>query len=120
MNSEDTTPAAPAIDVAALLDRCQNNAQLAGRLAARFICEAPAQIAALHDALHSENAVEFARLLHKLRGSLGIFGATVAHDAAAVLEGRAGSRSLTGCEPMLVDLASEVQRACGELAELGR
>ena len=116
MTNDDATPA---IDAKALLDRCGNNADLARRLAGRFIREAPAQVAVMHDVLRGGNTAELARLLHKLRGSLGIFGATVAHETAAALEERARSTAPAECESMLADLESEVRRACDELAVFG-
>jgi HPt (histidine-containing phosphotransfer) domain-containing protein len=108
----------PPIDVAALLTRCQNNAVLARRLAARFLTESPTQLGRVRDAIVSRDGASAAKLLHKLRGSLGVFGAATAHELAQRLEIRAAAGELDDSDALLAALEREVDRARGALEHL--
>jgi HPt (histidine-containing phosphotransfer) domain-containing protein len=101
---------APPIDAVALLDRCQNSAALARRLAARFVAEAPSQLGLIRDALLAQDGGAAAQHLHKLRGSLGVFGAMTAHELARQLEERAATSELGGVETLLAALDRELGR----------
>ncbi len=103
-------PQPPPIDSAALLDRCQNSAALARRLAARFVGEAPSQLGLIRDALLAQDGGAAAKQLHKLRGSLGVFGAMTAHELACRLEERAAAGELGGVETLLAALDRELGR----------
>ncbi len=111
-------PPRPPIDVADLLARCQQSAALARRLAGRFVTEAPGQLAGVRAAVVSRDGAGAAKLLHKLRGSLGVFGAGTALDLAQRLEDRAATGDFGDSEALMATLEREVERARAALEHL--
>ena len=118
--TEAEGPSAPAIDAQELLDRCQQSAELARRLSEKFVANVPGQLEQARELLVARDADRLAKLLHKLRGSLGVFGARTAHALAEQLEGKARAADFDGGEALYAKLATEVERACQELVSFGR
>ena len=116
----DASPGGAAVDEADLLDRCQHNSGLVRRVVARFVGEAPGQLADLRRLLAEGDGARLARALHALRGSLGVLGARMAHDLAHELEQTAVAGALDGAGPLLAALEREVTRACRELETIAR
>jgi HPt (histidine-containing phosphotransfer) domain-containing protein len=108
---------APAVDTASLLERCQSSVPLARRLATRFLAEVPGQLACIRDALGARDGTGAAKHLHKLRGSLGVLGATAAHDVALRLEAYAAAGAVGGSAELFPRLEGEVERACRALEQ---
>jgi HPt (histidine-containing phosphotransfer) domain-containing protein len=110
----------PAIDATALLDRCQNDLALARRIANRFATEAPGHLGRIRETLAARDAAALAKLLHKLRGSLGMVGAGIAHAVAQEFEDKAAAADLADGAVLCKRLEHEVERACAALGVLGR
>ena len=113
MSAPDTDPTV--IDVAALLDRCLQNAALAQRLATRFLGDAAPHLERVRSALATGDGAAAAQELHKLRGSLGVFGAAAAHAAAQQVEDRAAAGDVPGANALLSGLTEAVDLACRAL-----
>ena len=82
----------PVVDLDALLESVAGDCDLLDELAATFISEVPAWIAALQAALERGDAAAVFRVAHGVTGAVGYFRAARVRQIAAALEamGRAG------------------------------
>jgi two-component system sensor histidine kinase/response regulator len=76
----------------ALLERLENDSQLLNEVISIFLADSPGKLAELRAAVAARNSSEIVSGSHSLRGSLSIFGAKAAVEAAQELEtiGRQG------------------------------
>lgn len=80
------------IDRRKLLESLDNDPQLLKELIGIFLADYPETLADLRTAVTARNSKQIAGSSHALRGSVGIFGANTAFEAACALEsmGRQG------------------------------
>ena len=85
-----------------------------------FQSDCPKMLADVQDAVASRDCKEIERAVHKLRGSVGCFGAQPAFDAAMKLESMARYEELNRAEEALKELVQEIDRLLPALADMGR
>ena len=90
--------------------------ELLAELAERFVVDGPDQVALARAALASGDAQALAAVIHRLRGSIGIFQAKAAFDQATALEQAAREGSLEGAAAAVDDLAVMIRAVCDDLA----
>lgn len=108
-------PPKPIVDVAELLARVDNDAELLRELVAIFKSEFPRLLGALREAIGQGNLKNVQKLGHTLRGMLSNLGATRAAAAAAQLEQLGDSSDGTGLKSALAVFESEVKDLLPEL-----
>ncbi len=101
-----------------LLDNCDGDETLLGRLVALFRENTPRLLADLRAAIDAGEASELARAAHALLSSLGAFGATPAHAEVRRLEYLGESEELTGASEIFAALEREMVRVFAALDEL--
>ena len=111
-------PPEPVVNVAELLERVDNDAELLRELIAIFKIEFPRHLCALREAIGQGNLKDVQKSGHALRGMLANLGATRATLAAAELEqlgdssdGMALKCALAVFESEAIDLLPELE-AC--------
>ena len=92
--------------------------ELVVELAQVFLQEYPRYLAALDDAMSAGNGKEIRSVAHRLRGSLGIFGAQSAMEAAARLENLTVNNQLIVASDAAVALKTELSLVAGEIRAL--
>ena len=110
-----------AIDRATFDELASNaGADFARELAATFLADAPAMLAALRAALEAGDAVAFRRTAHSLKSNAETFGAFALGAKAKALEttGLDAVRAAGGAQ--LAGLEREYARAAAALGELAR
>jgi CheY-like chemotaxis protein len=80
-------PPVELLDRAAALARANHDPQLLRDLIGVFLDECPALLTAIREAIDRADAAALRRTAHALKGSVGIFGARGAYEAAQRLEG---------------------------------
>jgi signal transduction histidine kinase/DNA-binding response OmpR family regulator len=119
-----TIPVTPdsdgAVDLAEALDRVGGDRDLLREVAATFLGQYPAWLAAIRSAVDRRDGVALRDAAHPLRGSLGLFGAKAAVEAASRLEtiGRAGK--LDDGQGALAELERVMTRVVPALQALGQ
>jgi len=88
------------------------------RLVALFQKSFPEQVQSLENAIVSESFAEAAALAHKLKGTLGAFGALQAHRVAVELDAAAKAKDWPLCHELLVRLDVEGASIEEELARM--
>jgi HPt (histidine-containing phosphotransfer) domain-containing protein len=104
-----------------LLDRFDGERDLLRQVAAIFLESVPEQLAELRRAVAAGDAATVTRVAHRLRGSLGNFGAERAVEAALRLEQNGGAGSLAGAEghcAILLDGCDALRRRLERLLAL--
>jgi signal transduction histidine kinase/DNA-binding response OmpR family regulator len=91
---------------------------VAQQVAAAFLEQYPANLAAIADALDREDAAALAREAHSLKGSVGFFGRDSASRAVLTLETQARDENLAGARRTYADLQEELARLHETLAPL--
>lgn len=105
------------LDRSVALMRVGGDEELLREMAQLFLDEYPSQMGAVRQAVEARDAKAIERAAHSLKGSIGNFAASAAHQAALALEiqGRTGDLSkvehLFGeLERSLLDLIPELER----------
>jgi|CXWL01.1.fsa_nt_gi protein-histidine pros-kinase len=98
-------------DIDALMSEFDDESLIA-ELAQLLLDHAGDQLGAVHNAIASGNAPALKSAAHKIKGSIGIFGATSVTNLAMTLEnmGRAGNVSEAGT--LAAELSHEVRALC--------
>jgi two-component system sensor histidine kinase/response regulator len=109
-------PVGPAVDTAALLDRCEGDLAWARELAQLSLDEIPQQLATLRAAVEAGDAEAIQRAAHTLKGTVGMLGATVACDVLQRLEAGGRTRDLSESGALSDMLMRELERVRAELA----
>ncbi len=103
------SPATGAFDQAAALDQVDGDAELFKEIARVFLVESEKLLGEIRQAVEDRNAAILERAAHKLKGSIGIFCAADALQAAQTLEnmGRTGELDNVGasCEKLTGEMA---------------
>jgi CheY-like chemotaxis protein len=101
-------PPPPGPDRAKLLKRFGGDADLLAELSGIFLDEAPGLVAAIRAAVAAGDAEAMRVTAHTLKGSVGIFEAARAYDAAARLEAHGLGRNPADAAAALADLEAAV------------
>ena len=110
----------PAFDRDAVLARIDGNEELLAEVVDLFLDELPGQMSDIGESVSNRRASTLESSAHKLRGSLGNFGAEVAHDAALRLEEMARRRDLAGAEETFGHLEDALRQLQREMAAFRR
>ena len=95
-------------------DRAGGNGFLAG-LIEKFLQEAPARMAMLHDAAAAADSEALLKAAHALKGSAGALGALAMAAACGEVEDLGRNRTVIGAGPLLVRIEEELDRVRGAL-----
>jgi CheY-like chemotaxis protein len=106
------------LDRAAALEQAGGDVTLLGELADLFLSECPKLLAAISEAVRSQDAGRLRQAAHTLKGSVSNFAARSAVAAAERLEQLGKTGDLTGADEALAALQTEVERLQPALAAL--
>ena len=98
------------IEEAQILARFDRDVQLTRDLAEMFINECPRHLSAIHAAIRDRNARALEHSAHALKGSVGNFSTTGAHESAVKLEMLGKSGSVTGAPEILKVLEEQLAK----------
>ena len=108
------------LDEAALLEECDNDKSMLGRMVEIFDRDARDRLPRLREAVRSGNAVAVKEETHALKGGIGAFYAGAAYDTAYVLEKMGADGNLSNAQATLQTLESQLQSLRQKLDELIR
>jgi HPt (histidine-containing phosphotransfer) domain-containing protein len=97
------------LDEAALLEECDNDKLLLGRMVEIFDRDARDRLPRLREAVRSGDAVAVKQEAHALKGGIGTFYAKAAYDTAYVLENMGADDNLSNAQATLQTLESQLQ-----------
>ena len=106
------------VTVSAVLAQFDGSWDIATQLSEIFLMEYPAQLDEVRASLEARNPSALASAAHKIKGSVGIFGAGAAVEAALELEEAGKRRDLAGAREMYRRLEAEVMQVRETLALL--
>jgi PAS domain S-box-containing protein len=109
-------PGTPAFDPEIALEQAQGDHELLVEIVDLFLDELPRQTLLLRDALARQDSNALERTAHKLKGSIGNFGARRAYDAALRLEVIGREERLSDAPAALTELEGETERLREALA----
>ena len=98
------------LDRAAALAQMDGDAHLLAEMAGLLLQDCPKQLSAIRAAVAHDDTKLVERAAHKLKGSLGIFGAKEGFEAALCLETMAGGGDLTRADETLGVLEEALKR----------
>jgi two-component system sensor histidine kinase/response regulator len=104
----------------ALLERLENDSQLLNEVIGIFLADSPAKLAELRTAVRARNSSEIANGSHSLRGSLSIFGATTAVEAAQKLESMARQGEVERVDEAFSALECEIALVTSALDQIAK
>ncbi len=106
------------LDRAIALSRVGGDSELLQEMAQIFLDECPSQMEAVRSAVAARDPRAVERSAHSLKGSVGNFGATMAHQAALALEmlGRRGQ--LEEVDSALHNLEDAIEQLHPEITSL--
>jgi HPt (histidine-containing phosphotransfer) domain-containing protein len=104
-----------AVDLEAVMDSLEGDLGLIRSLTEVFLRDCPLQVEQLRSALARRDARSTELAAHKLKGSLGIFGARRAAAMALGLENAAGEEGWDCAVRLFCRLEREVRRVCLDL-----
>ncbi|MSR64285.1 MAG: response regulator [Verrucomicrobiae bacterium] len=119
-NESGNGSSAEVINRAAAMERVGGDRELLVEVAGVFQGDCPKMLSDVCDAVARRDCKEIERAVHKLRGSVGCFGAQPAFDAAMKLESMARYEELNRAEDALKELVREIDRLMPALATLGK
>ena len=90
------------------------------RMVEVFLGQCPKLLGDIRDSILHGDCVALVRAAHKLKASLGSFGAQRAYQAALQLEELGGATDVTGCQHAFPELEEAVKRLQEGLADLLR
>lgn len=108
------------LDRSVALMRVGGDEELLQEMAQLFLEEYPAQIGAVRKAVEVRDAKAIERTAHSLKGSLGNFAASAAHQAALALEMKGRTSDLSQVEQALAELESSLLDLIPELERLAK
>ncbi len=107
-----------ALQYETVLARVDGNPVLLRELASMFVVDAPQWLIEIAAAVNQKDVARLKSATHLLRGSLGIFGPSLAHEVARQLETLADSGCLTEGERLLAELETAMQPLQRKVARL--
>jgi HPt (histidine-containing phosphotransfer) domain-containing protein len=111
-------PPEPLFDQAVLLERLDGDLELLREVVQIFAADAPRLLGELHDALDQGNADRVGRAAHTLKGSLALFGAHAATEAARELEMLGRTGNLANGKETAANLVCQLDALLSALADL--
>ena len=108
-----------AFDEAAALECVGGDAEILTTIAKIFVEESPKRLDDIRDAVRAGDSRSLERAAHTLKGSVAIFGATAASEAARRLEAMGRSRDLMHAEGAYATLEEEIRRVNSVLVAPG-
>jgi HPt (histidine-containing phosphotransfer) domain-containing protein len=90
------------------------------RMVEVFLGQCPKLLGDIRDSILHGDCVALVRAAHKLKASLGSYGAQRAYQAALQLEELGGATDVTGCQQAFPELEEAVKRLQEGLADLLR
>ncbi len=106
------------LDEVALLEECDNDKSLLGRMVEIFDRDARERLPRLREAVRSGNAEAVKQEAHALKGGVGTFYAKASYDTAYALENMGAGGNLSQAETTLRTLESQLQSLRKRLDEL--
>jgi CheY-like chemotaxis protein len=106
------------IDTASALARVGGDVELLKEIVALFLKELPTLLTNLREAVTAGDANLIERAAHKLKGSLGIFSARPAFEAASRMEAISKDGRLSQAELVYAELEKEITRLKSAMANL--
>jgi two-component system sensor histidine kinase/response regulator len=103
-----------------LLESLDNNTQLLKEVIGVFLADCPGKLAELRTAVTTRNSNQIASGSHALRGSVGIFGATSAVQAAQNLEFMAAQGKVEGVGEAFFVLERELALVTSALDQIAK
>ncbi len=107
----------PALDREAALERVGGDMELLREIAALFLKEGVRAAADLRAVVERRDSAGIERAAHSLKGSVAIFGAGPAFQAAWELEKQGRGGDLSQVDAKLRNFESSLARLCSELRE---
>jgi HPt (histidine-containing phosphotransfer) domain-containing protein len=107
-------------DADALLERLGDDRELQQELAQLFLEQTPRTLAEIHTALEQDRMDQLKHLAHSLKGSIRVFGAKAAAEAAEAMEKKASANDrndLRKTETLLRQEVARLTKALERLAE---
>jgi HPt (histidine-containing phosphotransfer) domain-containing protein len=118
-NRETPIPSA-VLDREEIEERVGGDTKLLRELIDLFFADCPRMWQNVRDALALGDAVKLSRAAHTLKGSVGVFGAKTAREAAEHLEQLARAGNLAQAAEAVTQLEAELERLKPTLLELER
>jgi CheY-like chemotaxis protein len=106
------------LDEAALLEECDNDKALLGRMVEIFDRDARERLPRLREAVRAGTAVAVRQEAHALKGGIGTFYAKAAYDTAYALENMGAEGNLSNAQATLQTLESQLKSLRQKLDEL--
>ena len=100
----------PPISIPSLLERCMGNASVARLMLTAFEQQVAADLVTLERHLANDDAEQFARCAHGLKGAAGTVAASALHDLITTLELDARNNGLDMARQRLSLLRAEIGR----------
>ena len=100
------------------LERFDGDMGLLLEIAQMYLKEGSGRLEEIREALKRRDAPALVRAAHRLRGSLGALGASLAADVARTLESLAAQGDFSRMEDAVAALDRETARLCPELERL--
>jgi PAS domain S-box-containing protein len=112
------TPVGAAFDLDTALAAVDGDRELLQRMVEVFCGQCPKLLGEIRDSVRRGDGVALERAAHKLKSSVGSFGAQRAYQAALQLEELGGGGDLTGSQQAYPELEEAVERLQEALADL--
>jgi len=112
------SPLEPAFDVTAALARVDGDRELLAELVQIVRAESPRVLSEIRRCVDAGDPAGLERAAHRLRGSIGVFGARSVLQAALELETMARNQMLMDAAPKLAELQKALDQFDGDLAAL--
>ncbi len=104
----------------ALLESLENDAEFLNKVIGIFLADCPGMMADIRAGVAAHDSVRIMTASHALRGSLSLFGAKNAAEAARVLESMGRQAKLDGIHEALCALEREMAPVLGSLEEIAK
>jgi len=102
--------AAATLDRAVMLSRVGGSEKFLRKLVGIFLADCPKRLATMRKALAARNSETLAHAAHSVKGTVGIFGATLVVEAARNLEGLARAGDLAAARKAFAELERQLAR----------
>ena len=108
------------VDKKALLDRTENDPEFLRSLIGIFLTDCPGMLANIVAAVAARDPVRLMAAAHALKGTVSIFGAPAAVEAARILEFMGKEKKLEGVSIALSALERELALVSSALEEIAK
>ena len=110
-------PAAPAVDIADLTERCQNDPEVVRAILERFLSTVGDRVGAVDAGLSAGDLRKTLFAAHTLKGTAGLVGATSLAATALKIEGHCQKEDLPAARDSFATLTRELRRCCEYVCE---